>query len=87
MRSLREKRRVSPTLYAQALGWDMYISQSLYAKYYFALRSINEKRDFRHKYNQFVQRTTNEQPRDAANVQLRSEKLRTDWSRVLSKSL
>lgn len=29
------------------IKWDLYISSSLYAKYYFALRSLTEKTDFR----------------------------------------
>lgn len=29
------------------IKWDLYISSSLYAKYYFALRSLTEKSDFR----------------------------------------
>ncbi|KAJ8613354.1 hypothetical protein CTAYLR_002255 [Chrysophaeum taylorii] len=79
--------------FVAALGWDMYISQSLYAKfeprvpYYFALRSLNEKHDFRRRYNHFVIRTTNEKPEGAINVQRRSDKLSSDWSKVLSKSL
>ncbi|KAJ1451202.1 hypothetical protein M885DRAFT_499715 [Pelagophyceae sp. CCMP2097] len=73
--------------FVAAVGWDMYISQSLYAKYYFALRSLNEKHDFRRRYNHIVMNTNNEQPRDAINVQLRSQKLRSDWSKALSKSL
>ena len=33
------------------MQWDLYISSSLYAKYYFALRSLTAKQDFRKKYN------------------------------------
>lgn len=33
------------------IEWDLYISGSVYAKYYFALRSLTEKKDFRRKYN------------------------------------
>jgi len=33
------------------LQWDLYISGAVYAKYYFALRSLNESRDFRRRYN------------------------------------
>lgn len=65
----------------------MYISQSLYAKYYFALRSLNEKHDFRRKYNRFVLNETKEQPKDADMVELRSNKIRSEWIKALSKSL
>lgn len=73
--------------FVSALGWDMYITGSLYAKYYYALRSLNEKPDFRRRYNNFVIHTSNEQPKDAVNVQRRSDKLKDVWSRVLSQSL
>ncbi|KAL9180120.1 hypothetical protein ACHAXT_008090 [Thalassiosira profunda] len=36
------------------LKWDLYISSSSYAKYYFALRSLLEKAGFRDRYNQMV---------------------------------
>ena len=73
--------------YVTAVGWDMYISQSLYAKYYFALRSLNEKHDFRRKYNRFVLNDSKEQPKDANMVELRSNKIRSEWVKALSKSL
>lgn len=34
-------------LFCQDIKWDLYISSSSYAKYYFALRSLTEKRSFR----------------------------------------
>jgi len=34
-------------IFCSALKWELYISSSLYAKYYFALRSITTKKDFR----------------------------------------
>lgn len=39
-------------LYISALKWELNITQGEYAKYYFALRSMNERRDFRSKYVQ-----------------------------------
>lgn len=36
--------------FLKSVKWDLYISSSLYAKYYFALRSLLEKQDFRQKY-------------------------------------
>ena len=34
-------------LFCSVIKWDLYISSSAYAKYYFALRSLTEKKDFR----------------------------------------
>lgn len=34
-------------LFCREIKWNLYISSSLYAKYYFALRSLYEKKDFR----------------------------------------
>ena len=42
-------------LFLGAMRWDMSISSSLYAKYYFALRSLTEKEDFRRRYNRVLQ--------------------------------
>mmetsp|Transcript_21624 Transcript_21624/g.50875 ORF Transcript_21624/g.50875 Transcript_21624/m.50875 type:complete len:814 (-) Transcript_21624:33-2474(-) len=41
-------------LFLKHIKWDLYISSSLYAKYYFALRSLLEKSDFRSRYNGMV---------------------------------
>merc|ERR1711957_632329 len=41
-------------LFLKHMKWDLYISSSLYAKYYFALRSLLEKSGFRDKYNRMV---------------------------------
>lgn len=38
-------------VFCREIKWDLYISSSAYAKYYFALRSITEKKDFRRTYN------------------------------------
>jgi len=65
----------------------MYISQSLYAKYYYGLRALNEQNDFRRRYNMFVQRTTNERPKGALSVQQRSDKLTDVLANVYSRSL
>lgn len=37
--------------FCQEIKWNLNISSSVYAKYYFALRSLAEKQDFRRKYN------------------------------------
>ena len=43
------------------------INQSTYAKYYFALRAIGEKVDFRRKYNDFV----NVRPEKSRSIEVR----------------
>jgi len=40
------------------LQWDLYISGAVYAKYYFALRSLNESSNFRKRYN-YIMRVNN----------------------------
>jgi hypothetical protein len=34
-------------IFCKRISWNLYISSSAYAKYYFALRSLTEKKDFR----------------------------------------
>ena len=63
--------------------WDLYISSSLYAKYYFALRSLLEKKDFRQKYMRMVQV---EAP-DAGRIQERSGKIKEEALMQLSRSV
>jgi hypothetical protein len=42
-------------LFCKELSWRLNINSSLYAKYYFALRSLSEKvKDFRRNYNAMV---------------------------------
>jgi len=48
--SLQSINRLERT-FCHNIGWDLYISSSLYAKYYFALRAATEKKDFRRNYN------------------------------------
>merc|ERR1712100_920032 len=52
--------------------WDLYISSTLYAKYYFALRSLVEKPDFRQRYNRMVGLIDRVQASEALNVEKRS---------------
>lgn len=41
--------------YCKEIKWNLYISSSAYAKYYFALRSLTEKSDFRrYKYYDII---------------------------------
>ena len=70
-------------VYLGQMRWDLYISASLYAKYYFALRSLAEGRDFRRRYNYVMQIDA---PR-AGRVQERSQAVREEATRHFSKSL
>ncbi|GMH48820.1 hypothetical protein TrVE_jg4016 [Triparma verrucosa] len=63
--------------------WDLYISSSAYAKYYFALRSLLEKKDFRNRYNQMVKV---EAP-DASRIQQRSGQVKEEALLQLSRSV
>lgn len=63
--------------------WDLYISSSNYAKYYFALRSLLEKKDFRNRYNQMVKV---EAP-DASRIQQRSGQVKEEALLQLSRSV
>ena len=44
-------------IFCSSLKWELYISSSLYAKYYFALRALTSKKDFRRNYNAMVMTT------------------------------
>lgn len=41
--------------FVSRIGFNLYISGSVYARYYFALRSLNEQRSFRQRYMNMVQ--------------------------------
>ena len=70
--------------FCEEIKWDLYISSSAYAKYYFALRSLSEKKDFRQKYNLNQLR----QAPGADMIAQRSEDVKSGLlSTVLSKSL
>jgi hypothetical protein len=65
------------------IKWDLYISSSAYAKYYFALRSLTEKRDFRQQYNIMMVNAPG-----AASISIRSVSIKqTFLETTLSKSL
>ena len=71
-------------LFLKYIKWDLYISQSLYAKYYFALRSLLEKAGFRDRYNHMVGGVVLE---EAAKVSKRSEVFKVEALQQLSQSL
>jgi hypothetical protein len=59
---------------------------SLYAKYYFALRSLLEKKDFRQRYNRMVGAGQVEISQ-ALNVQKRTEQIKEEAILQLSRSM
>ena len=67
--------------------WDLYISSSLYAKYYFALRSLLEKQDFRMRYNRMVGGVGSVDVSEALKVQQRSERVKEEALMQLSRSM
>jgi len=82
---LLEKINVLEGLALKYLNWDTYISSQLYAKYYFALRSLTEKRDFRQRYRLIQQQQV--APPHALKVQERTRAMKEDLSSLLSSSI
>jgi hypothetical protein len=69
--------------FCEALSWNLYISSSLYAKYYFALRSLTARKDFRRKYNVMMT-----QAPGAEQVAKRTEEVKDEYlATTLSRSL
>jgi hypothetical protein len=60
---------------------------SSYAKYYFALRSLVEKKDFRQRYNRMVGGVGNVAQADALKVQERTERVKEEALLQLSRSM
>jgi hypothetical protein len=60
---------------------------SLYAKYYFALRSLLEKSGFRNRYNQMVGGVGGVAASEALKVSKRSEVVKEEALQQLSRSL
>jgi len=60
---------------------------SLYAKYYFALRSLVEKQDFRQRYNRMVGGVDNVAASEALKVQKRTELVKEEALMQLSRSM
>jgi len=69
------------SLFCREIKWDLYISSSAYAKYYFALLSLTEKKDFRMKYNAMLLNAPN-----AQQVATRSTGIKQFLSRSLPDS-
>ncbi|KAL3798386.1 hypothetical protein HJC23_005039 [Cyclotella cryptica] len=73
--------------FLKAIKWDLYISSSLYAKYYFALRSLLEKSGFRDRYNQMVGGIGGIAASEAIKVSKRSEAVKEEALLQLSRSM
>jgi hypothetical protein len=73
--------------FLRMVKWDLYISSSLYAKYYFALRSIVEKKSFRQRYNRMVGGVDNVAASEALKVQKRTELVKEEALMQLSRSM
>ena len=73
--------------FLRMVKWDLYISSSLYAKYYFALRSLVEKLDFRNRYNRMVAGVNNVQASQARKVEERSTQFKEEVLMQLSRSM
>mmetsp|Transcript_9074 Transcript_9074/g.10527 ORF Transcript_9074/g.10527 Transcript_9074/m.10527 type:complete len:290 (+) Transcript_9074:1-870(+) len=73
--------------FLKMVKWDLYISSSLYAKYYFALRSLLEKQDFRRKYVRMVGGVDSVSASEALKVSKRSELLKEKSLAYLSLSV
>lgn len=67
--------------------WDLYISTSLYAKYYFALRSLVEKVDFRQRYNRMVGGVDSVAQSEALKISKRTEQIKEEAILQLSRSM
>lgn len=73
--------------FLRMVKWDLYISSSLYAKYYFALRSVVEKPGFRNRYNRMVAGVDNVQASEARKVEERSTQVKEEALLQLSRSM
>ena len=74
-------------LFLRQVKWDLYISSSLYAKYYFALRSLLEKKSFRVRYNQMVGASGRVDLSQAYQIQKRTEQVKEESLNQLSQSM
>ena len=73
-------------LFCGQIKWELYISSSVYAKYYFALRSLTEKQDFRRSYNVMVLEKHGKE--EAKAIAIRTQGLKeTLLNTTLSRSL
>ena len=73
--------------FLRMIKWDLYISSSQYAKYYFALRSLVEKPDFRQRYNRMVGGVDMVQASQARKIEVRSTMVKEEAILHLSRSM
>lgn len=73
--------------FLRMVKWDLYISSSEYAKYYFALRSLVEKSDFRQRYNRMVGGVDSVQAAEALKIEKRSSMVKEEAILQLSRSM
>uniref|UniRef100_A0A7S2A727 Cyclin N-terminal domain-containing protein n=1 Tax=Ditylum brightwellii TaxID=49249 RepID=A0A7S2A727_9STRA len=74
-------------LFLSKVKWELYISSSLYAKYYFALRSLLEKQDFRNRYNRMVGGVGSVKASEALQIQKRTQAVKEEVISQLSRSM
>lgn len=72
--------------FCEAIDWKFDVPRKLYSQYYYGMRSLNEKQDFRRRYNYAIEKTSKQHPRHAEEIAERSEKLGDMLSKVLSRS-
>lgn len=73
--------------FLRMVQWDLYISSSQYAKYYFALRSLVEKPDFRQRYNRMVGGVDTVHASQARKIEERSSMVKEEALLHLSRSM
>lgn len=73
--------------FLRMIKWDLYISSTLYAKYYFALRSLVDKKDFRQRYNRMVGGVDNVRSDRARHIEARTTAIKEDAISQLSRSM
>jgi hypothetical protein len=76
---------IRPTILNPTLSYIL--SLSLYAKYYFALRSLVEKVDFRQRYNRMVGGVDSVAQSEALKIQKRTEQVKEEALNQLSRSM
>jgi Cyclin, N-terminal domain len=73
--------------FVRRIKWELYISSSTYAKYYFALRSLVEKQDFRQRYNRMVGGIDNVEESKARKIEERTTQVKEEALMQLSRSM
>ena len=73
--------------FLRMIKWDLYISSMLYAKYYFALRSLVDKRDFRQRYNRMVGGVDSIRADQARQIEERTAMVKEEAISQLSQSM